>query len=230
MPATSRLAADDARCDFADYEALARPATLAAGEAARGCDRDDRFVFVRRGATKLVASASHGREQILGFHFTGDIAPVPGRSHHVYTLVALQPTSLLIFSAADLLEAAQAEPRLSGVLLARALLALGRCREKTITLGRKTAQERLADFLLSMAARIGTPDAGGLAIDLPMSRRDIADSLGLTIETVSRQLGELRAAGLITTEGRSGILITRPQELALRCGYVREPDADFFQI
>ena len=218
MPATSRLAADDARCDFADYEALARPATLAAGEAARGCDRDDRFVFVRRGATKLVASASHGREQILGFHFTGDIAPVPGRSHHVYTLVALQPTSLLILSAADLLEAAQAEPRLSGALLARALLALGRCREKTITLGRKTAQERLADFLLSMAARIGTPDAGGLAIDLPMSRRDIADSLGLTIETVSRQFTRMRKDGLIEVSGRRDVTLLDRAALERRAG------------
>ena len=88
-----------------------------------------------------------------------------------------------------------------------------------IALGSKTAAERLAVFLLNMAERIGTERDGLCAFDLPMSRRDISESLGLTIETVSRQLTKLRDDGVIETIGRSKVILRRPELLRERAGY-----------
>ena len=202
--------------------ALARHVALACGEAAPLRGKREHHVFVASGATKLVASASHGREQIVAFHFAGDIVPVPAAAAHIYTLTALVPTTALVFPSAELLAVAGSEPALAGALLARSMQALGRCREKSITLGRKTAQERLTGFLLTMGERIGTARGTGVAVQLPMSRRDIADSLGLTIETVSRQFGELRQAGLIETEGRSGVRLLDIAPLDACCGHLRD--------
>ena len=100
------------------------------------------------------------------------------------------------------------------------MLALSRSREKAISLGRKSAQERLASFLITMAERIGKNDADACVMELPMSRRDIADSLGLTIETVSRQLSELRDAGLIETSGRSRMRLLDLDRLNARAGHL----------
>ena len=87
-------------------------------------------------------------------------------------------------------------------------------------LGRKTAQERLASFLVTMADRIGMQQGGQCVLDLPMSRRDIADSLGLTIETVSRQLTVLRDLALIETSGRSIVTLADIAALEDRAGHL----------
>lgn len=204
-------------------EMLGRPLALASGEDALAHARIDQIVFVASGATKLVAHASHGREQIVAFHFAGDLVPVWSESAHTYALCALEPSSLLLFPAQDFLAIARHEPALASELLARSMRALARSREKAIALGRKTAQERVASFLLTMAERIGKRHGSGCAFHLPMSRRDIADSLGLTIETVSRQLGELRQAGLIETSGRAGIHLLDTAALDGLCGHARNP-------
>ena len=85
-------------------------------------------------------------------------------------------------------------------------------------MGHKSAAARLADFLVGMAERLADCTAGTCAFALPMSRRDIGDSLGLTIETVSRQLTELREAGLVRTEGRSKVCISDISALARIAG------------
>ena len=85
--------------------------------------------------------------------------------------------------------------------------ALARSRETSIILGRRSAQERVASFILAIWDRLGADSRGEGWIDLPMSRGEIADSLGLTIETVSRQFSELRDLGLIETEGRSALRV-----------------------
>jgi len=107
-------------------------------------------------------------------------------------------------------------------LLENTTLSLRRCREKTIALGRKTAGERIAVFLVGMAERIGVEQDGRLVLELPMSRRDISDSLGLTIETVSRQLSKLRDDGVIETVGRSGVILNTLESLRDRAGFLRE--------
>ncbi|HCY03108.1 MAG TPA: hypothetical protein DHU71_09915, partial [Erythrobacter sp.] len=82
--------------------------------------------------------------------------------------------------SAEFLRLASSEAGVLHHLLENTTLSLRRCREKTIALGRKTAGERIAVFLVGMAERIGVEQDGRLVLELPMSRRDISDSLGLT--------------------------------------------------
>lgn len=181
----------------------------------------EQFVYLVEGATKLVAHASQSRDQIVAFHFAGDVISVPARVHHSYSVCALRKSAILTFPGDRFLEAASGEPAMLGKLLDASRTSLLRCREKTITLGRKSAAERIATFLLTMAERIGSEVETGVHLDLPMSRRDIADSLGLTIETVSRQLTLLRESKLIETLGRSGVLLLDPARLEDCAGYLR---------
>lgn len=180
----------------------------------------DFLVYVGSGTTKLIASASGGREQIVAFHFSGDLVSVPVNAWHSYRLSALAQTEVLTFPAADFLRIAASEPLLQAELLRHTMTALHRCRDKAVGLGRKNAQERLASFLVGMADRIGMVEEGSCTLELPMSRRDIGDSLGLTIETVSRQFSELRMTGLIETSGRSRAVLHDLAALAERAGHV----------
>jgi len=174
----------------------------------RGCaaplkESEDQLVFVAEGATKLVAHVAVGREQILAFHFARDLVWVPARLMCAFSLCAVADSDMVAFPAHRLLDYARDRAAMLGVLLERSMQALHGSRSEAITLGRKSAQERVASFLLAIADRIGSPEGSSALLELPMSRRDIADSLGLTIETVSRQLSELRLLGLIETSGRS---------------------------
>lgn len=203
------------------FQSLARYVSARSGDAPFSGSGHDQMVFIARGSTKLVAQASHGREQIVAFNFEGDLVSVPARAAHAYSLIALVDCELIYFPADRFFQLAQEEAVIVATMLDRALQALSRCREKTITLGRKTAQERLSSFLMAMGDRIGVACDKGVALDLPMSRRDIGDSLGLTIETISRQLTELRSEGLIETPGRSQILLLDRVELNARAGHMQ---------
>jgi CRP/FNR family transcriptional regulator, anaerobic regulatory protein len=108
-------------------------------------------------------------------------------------------------------------------VLTRSLQALHRSRTRMMQMGHKSAAARIADFLVSMAERLSGTAQGPCAFALPMSRRDIGDSLGLTIETVSRQLTELREAGLVETEGRSKVALTDVAALARIAGRCGDP-------
>ena len=110
----------------------------------------------------------------------------------------------------------------AGQLLDRILADLGRSRELSALLGRKSARERICGFLVEMEKRIGRRENGAVILDLPMSRREIGDHLGLTIETVSRQLSKLRDDGVIETVGRSGVILNAVESLRDRAGFLRE--------
>ena len=203
-------------------EAMATTLSLPRGRVAP-IDRSlDQVVYVVSGATKLAAEVSSDREQIVAFHFAGDVVSIPADGIHSYLLTALVETEMLVFPAREFFDRAAGDWAMARSLLERLPAALHRCRDKAVALGRKSAGERLAGFLLAMAERIGRSDQGSCILDLPMSRRDVADSLGLTIETVSRQLGILREMGLIETQGRSRIALHDLAALAAAAG--RRPD------
>jgi CRP-like cAMP-binding protein len=87
-----------------------------------------------------------------------------------------------------------------------------------LLLGRKSAAEKVATFLVTFAHRLGHGSSGPIALRLPMTRHDMADYLGLTIETVSRTLTRLRQEGVITFASQD-VILQRPLELeALACG------------
>lgn len=182
------------------------------------------LVYIASGAAKLVARAAAEREQVAAFNFAGDLVTVPGPGPHAYVLVALVDSELVVLPYAALRDAVRSDPAVLARLLDNCDAALGRCREKALMLGRKTASERIACFLLAMAPRIGATSGAAVLLDLPMSRRDIGDSIGLTIETVSRQFSLLRDSKLIGTEGRSKVLLLDLPGLELRAGYQQNPN------
>ena len=197
------------------------PLTLGRGGSIYIADSSDDTFFVIRGALKLVAHVGLDREQILSFHFVGDAICLSGGGAHQLELVAITECEIAPVDRRGVVDLTRNDVPALMLLLDRTTRSLQRCREKAVALGRKSAPERVADFLLSMAERIGTQDRALTHVNLPMSRRDIADSLGLTIETVSRQLGELRAASLIETRGRSQIWLLELAALHARAGRSR---------
>jgi CRP/FNR family transcriptional regulator len=204
------------------FQSLARLSQLAKDASFEFEDSGQQIVFVASGATKLVAHASESRDQIVAFHFAGDVFTVPEPDNYSYSVCAIRDCDILTFPAAEFLTLATGEPGILHHLLENTTVSLRRCREKTIALGRKTASERIAVFLLSMADRIGVPQDGRITLDLPMSRRDIAESLGLTIETVSRELTKLRERGAIETCGRSTIVLLERPSLQRSAGFLQE--------
>ena len=202
--------------------ALGQVAHLARGEGLPPDSEIDRLVWLASGAAKLVArapqAAPHPGGQVLAFHFAGDLVSVLRRSDGDFRVVALTPCDLVIFPAEAFLDHAQDDPAVLRSVLTRSLQALHRSRTRMMQMGHKSAAARIADFLVSMAERLTGATRGPCAFALPMSRRDIGDSLGLTIETVSRQLTELRGAGLVATEGRSRVALTDVAALAKIAG------------
>lgn len=190
-------------------------------------DRElDQVAYLAGGATKLWARASKGREQIVAFHFGGDIVSIPADGVHSYAVTALVDTEMLLFPAREFFDRAAENSVVARALFDRLPAALHRCRDKAVALGRKSALERIAGFLVAMSKRVGRPEGNRCVLELPMSRRDIGDSLGLTIETVSRQLGVLREEGLIETQGRSCIVLFDLDALTRRAGHLC-PSEDF---
>lgn len=190
------------------FRSMSRRINVAKGKAALTANGSDQIAFVAAGSTKLVAHATRGREQVVSFQFADDLVLVPSRTAHAYTLTALEDGEMIHFNADPFFALAGKQSGLVIVLMERAYESLAHCREKSITLGRASAQEKLAGFLLNMAERIGDTRGRVTRMSLPMSRRDIADALGLSIETVSRQFTILRDQHLLETDGRSGITIS----------------------
>ncbi|MGZ8282117.1 MAG: cyclic nucleotide-binding domain-containing protein [Allosphingosinicella sp.] len=156
-------------------------------------DPANRVFTVTRGTVKLYKLLPDGRRQVTGFMFPGDFLGISLDEEHAVSAEALEDVQLCGFPRSRFGEFVEAHPQMERQLYCRAAHELGAATEQMVLLGRKTALERLATFfvqLLDRAERDGGGEAG--SFDLPMSRSDIADYLGLTKETVSRVLGQLR--------------------------------------
>lgn len=147
------------------------------------------------GSLKLYKLLADGRRQIMGFLFPGDYLGLAVSRSYVCSAEALGPVTVCRFPRRSFMRLLDEFPALEKELLDRASSELAAAQEQMLLLGRKTARERVASFLVSMADRQDVEDTA--PVDLPMNRADIADHLGLTIETVSRALTGLRAKGLI---------------------------------
>lgn len=167
---------------------------------------------VIEGVLKLTTGTSDGREQIVGIVYPSDFIgrPFGTRSHQ--TVTALTDATVCTFGRKDFDSFSREHPELEHKLLERTLTELDRARHWMLLLGRKSATEKMASFLLDMSQRLQPDDCAGSAqpldqFDLPFGRQQIADILGLTIETVSRQLSRLRADGVIDLPSRREIAI-----------------------
>lgn len=151
------------------------------------------FVYkVLLGSVRSYRLLSDGRRQISGFYLPGDIFGVELGEEHGSSAEAVGDCSLLLVKRTTLLKLAERDRDVGSRLLSLTVAELERSRSHGLLLV-KSAQERLAAFLLEMAERL----AGNGAVELPMSRQDIADYLGLTIETVSRTLSQFAQSSMI---------------------------------
>lgn len=175
---------------------------------------------VIEGILKLSTQTADGKEQILGLVYPADFLGRPFGETTPYGVEALTDAHVCVFQRADFDRFAREHPRLEHKLLERTLSELDRTRRWMLLLGRMNAEQKLASFLLEMSERVGHKGcaaSGHEQFELPLSRQQIADVLGLTIETVSRQLSKLRKDGLIDLPARREIVISardRLEELA----------------
>lgn len=170
------------------------------------------------GVLKLSSSSLSGRDQTLGIVFPADFIGRPFGQKSNHSIVALTDAKVCVFPRSAFDDFARDHPDLEHRLLQRTLTELDRTRQWMMLLGRKSATERVAAFLLEMADRLAG-DGEGTApprFTLPFGRQEIADLLGLTIETVSRQITRLRDDGVIATPGRRGILVLDREALEAR--------------
>ena len=152
---------------------------------------------VLSGAVRLVKGLADGRRQMIEFLVAGDCFGLLGASQYAFSVEAIVASKLARYPSAKLDAAARANPALAERLLELARTDLERAHAQMLLLGRKSAEEKIASFLLALARRQGDGADRLRVLRLPMSRQDMADYLGLTIETVSRTLTRLREDGLI---------------------------------
>lgn len=173
------------------------------------------------GVLKLVASTQDGREQIVGLLYAADFVGQPYAGRADFTITALTDSELCIFPRAAFERVLTDHARMERLLLQRTLAALNVARARMLSLARTSAAEKIAGFLMDMASRAASSGCRGTAggpvtFDLPLSRGQIADILGLTIETVSRQMTNLKSAGIIRLPGGRAITIADPSALEAR--------------
>jgi CRP/FNR family nitrogen fixation transcriptional regulator len=160
---------------------------FAEGEAA------DSFYKVVSGTVRVCKLLSDGRRQIEAFQLPGDIFGLESGTEHHFTAEAVEDTVVIAFRRGRFASLLHDNPSFGDQLMSAVIVSLERAQEHMVLLGRKTAEEKIATFLLDMSRRL----ANGDRVDLPMQRTDIADHLGLTIETVSRTLSQMVRDGLI---------------------------------
>src|ERR1700760_189976 len=162
------------------------------------------------GAVRSYKLLSDGRRQIGSFHLTGDIFGLENGGVHRFTAEAIIDTTVRLVKRVSLAVVAETDAAVARDLLNMTATNLQHAENHMLLLGRKTSLERVAAFLLEMDTRLTA--AGVMA--LPMCRRDIADYLGLTLETVSRALSVLHEKGILGFVGqtqRQIVLLDRPK-------------------
>jgi len=176
-------------------------------------DRSEFFANVVSGVIKLTKTLPDGRQQIVGLLFAPDFLGRTFSQNNPYFAEAASDVELCCFPHSSFEQLLKQAPGLEHRLFERTLDELDSAREWMVLLGRKTAQEKVASFLCLIAKRsllTGCPHNGAPrhpTFELPLSRADIADFLGLTIETVSRQITRLRTSELIRLSDNQHFLI-----------------------
>jgi CRP/FNR family transcriptional regulator, nitrogen fixation regulation protein len=165
------------------------------------------------GAVRSYKLLSDGRRQIGAFHLPGDIFGLENGNAHRFTTEAIVDTTVRLVKRHSLELVAEDDVLVAQNLLSMTTSNLQHAEDHMLLLGRKTSMERVAAFLIEMDKRLTTTGI----IALPMSRRDIADYLGLTLETVSRALSRLHELGVLGFIGNNHrqVVLRDRQRLAM---------------
>lgn len=201
--------------ELGELEALAQPSHYAAkttlfmqGEPA------DHLYTITQGAVRLYKLLHDGRRQIIGFALPGDFLGLGLGSAKVHNLSAdaVSEVSLCRFPRADFEALLARKPHLLAQLHELTTRQLTVAQDRMVLLGRQTAEERVVSFLLQLRDRWSHINGTTVHVELPMGRQDIADFLGLTIETVSRTLTGLARNGMIVIVP-DGVRLLKSKEL-----------------
>ncbi len=183
---------------------------FAAGEEIYAQEEPADLIYqVISGAVRTTRLMGDGRRQIGDFFYGGDLLGIEAGSEHRFSAEALSDCEILVLKRAALRHYGEQGGQIERAIWQATAKALERTQEHLMLLGRKTACEKVASFLLDLADRFKSE-----VTTLPMGRQDMADYLGLTIETVSRMLTQLQANGLVEFSGCRRYRITRRAALA----------------
>ena len=152
---------------------------------------------VTSGTIKVYKLLPDGRRQVTGFLFPGDFLGLAKQETYAFSAEAVTPSMLCRFPRHKLETLMQRLPKIEQRLLSIASNELVAAQEQMLLLGRKTAREKIASFLLMLSQRARQRGQAGDPVTVPMSRTDIGDYLGLTTETVSRTFTQLKQDGTI---------------------------------
>jgi CRP/FNR family transcriptional regulator len=203
------------RCESTELEALDQIKFYRSFEAGRTViwagDKMDFVGSVVSGIATLTQTMEDGRRQMVGLLLPSDFVGRPGRDTAAYDVVATTDMVMCCFRKSPFEDMMIRTPHISQRLLEMTLDELDAAREWMLVLGRKTAREKIASLLSIIARRDATLNLSGtqgpIAFNLPLTREAMADYLGLTLETVSRQISALRKDGVIVLEGKRHVTI-----------------------
>lgn len=180
------------------------------------------------GTATIERAVEDGRKQTVGLLLPSDFIGRPGRETASFDVTAVTDVTLCCFQRKRFEALLEETPHVAQRMLAMSLDELDAARDWMFLLGRKTAREKVSSFLALIVRRSAVPDADRKmtnAINLPLTREAMADYLGLTLETVSRQFSRLKREGVIELEGKRRILI--PDLAALRIAAGHTPEEAF---
>ena len=173
-----------------------------------------RLVYrILSGAVISYRLLSDGRRQVTGFHLPGDFLGLEAGVEHATTTEALSRVDALAMERTELAGRAVTDVSLARALWQVTVRAFRRSEDHALLLARQGATERVAAFLLDFAERMGRPEI----MDLPMTRQDIADHVGLTIHTVSRTLSQLQAQGMVEARSSRHVRLLQRRRLEGLC-------------
>lgn len=185
----------------------------------------DEMTFVAsvvRGVATLSQTLQDGRTQMVGLLLPSDFMGRPGRKTSPYDVTAVSDVTLCCFRRKPFEQLLASTPHIAERLLDMSLDELDAAREWMLVLGRKTAREKIASLLTIIARREAVAGLvatkGTIVIDLSLTREAMADYLGLTLETVSRQISALKGEGIIVLDGKRRILVPDIRRLMLETG------------
>ncbi len=223
-----------AKCEGDELEELNRIKfykTFCAGQviAIRG-EQLDIVASIVGGTASLTRSINDGRTQMIGLLLPSDFIGRPGREAAPYDITAITDVTLCCFHKRPFERLLLEMPHVGERLLEMSLDELDAARDWMLLLGRKTARERIASLLALILKRANLPmdlQGEGCQIDLPITREMMANFLGLTIETVSRQLTGLAKDGIIEIEGKRGIHVPDLSALLAETGDDTDGGVDY---
>lgn len=195
--------------------------TLSAGEALfwEG-DPAGQIFDVIKGVLRVYRIMPDGRRAIMGFIHPGDVLGVSFQNRYLFTAEAVTEVKVRRFARGRFFAQVNETPALQPQLFAILCDEMSAAQDQMLLLGRKNAEERVVSFLLAVHRKAGTE----ADIELPMSRLDIADYLGLTMETVSRMMTSLARRGLIAMGARHTVTLRKLAALRDIAGHDAEED------